>query len=529
MVALLVRLKLTLLRNSLGRSVWRTVGLIIGLLYALGAVVMAIVGLVALHWTTLELTAEVTTVAFAGLTLGWLVFSLLVFGVDETVDPSKFALLPVRPRQLLPGLLLVGLIGSPGIATVLLALGFVAAWTRSVPLTLSALLVVPIGVATCVLFSRVGTAAFASALSSRRFRDLTFVALALSGAALGLAGNLFGRVASQGGPGLRTLLTDAATVLSWTPFGWVWAVPVDVARGQWAFAGLRLVLALGLVVVLWRAWEHFLGLRLTEPIQAGGAAGHVKQGRFLDRLYPPTPAGAIATRAMRYWRRDPRYIASVAGILIAPVIIVVSFSVNDSRSSEMVAFAPAIFGALVGMGLAQDLSYDGSAVWTHITTGVRGADDRTGRVMSTLTIYGPLVFVLLIACFVLSQRWDLVPVVVGSTAALTLIGLGAGAVVGTWWQWPAPPPGASPFQKGNSGTLPSLLSFAVSNGLTCVAALPTAVFVVLSFWNPWAGWVALVVGIASGLAALKLGVTLGGRILDRRWPEVLRSVSEDAA
>ncbi len=30
MVALLVRLKLTLLRNSLRRSVWRTVGLIIG-------------------------------------------------------------------------------------------------------------------------------------------------------------------------------------------------------------------------------------------------------------------------------------------------------------------------------------------------------------------------------------------------------------------------------------------------------------------------------------------------------------------
>ena len=37
-VALLVRLKLTLLRNSLRRSVWRTVGLVIGIVYGLGLV-----------------------------------------------------------------------------------------------------------------------------------------------------------------------------------------------------------------------------------------------------------------------------------------------------------------------------------------------------------------------------------------------------------------------------------------------------------------------------------------------------------
>ena len=39
MVALLVRLKLTLLRNSLRRNTWRTIGMIIAMVYALGAVV----------------------------------------------------------------------------------------------------------------------------------------------------------------------------------------------------------------------------------------------------------------------------------------------------------------------------------------------------------------------------------------------------------------------------------------------------------------------------------------------------------
>ena len=52
MVTILVRLKLTLLVNSLRRSVWRTVGLVVGLVYGLGAVVAVLVGLVALRFTS---------------------------------------------------------------------------------------------------------------------------------------------------------------------------------------------------------------------------------------------------------------------------------------------------------------------------------------------------------------------------------------------------------------------------------------------------------------------------------------------
>ena len=48
MVAHLVRLKLTLLRNSLKRSPWQLVGLIIGGLYGLGMLVTVIVALAAL-------------------------------------------------------------------------------------------------------------------------------------------------------------------------------------------------------------------------------------------------------------------------------------------------------------------------------------------------------------------------------------------------------------------------------------------------------------------------------------------------
>ena len=82
MVALLVQLKLSLLRNSLRRSVWRTVGMIIAMVYALGVVLLSLAGLVALRWTSVALTADVTVLAFTVLSAGWLVLSLLVFGID---------------------------------------------------------------------------------------------------------------------------------------------------------------------------------------------------------------------------------------------------------------------------------------------------------------------------------------------------------------------------------------------------------------------------------------------------------------
>jgi ABC-2 type transport system permease protein len=528
-VALLVHLKLTLLRNSLRRSVWRTVGLILGLLYALAIVLGVVVGLVALRWTSVELTADVTVLAFSLLSAGWLVMSLLVFGVDETVDPSKFALLPVRARDLLPGLFVAGLIGSPGIATVLVALGLVITWARDVSLTVAALVAFPIGVATCFLLARAATAAFASFLSSRRFRDFAFVVLALVGAVLGIGGNVLGRLAGTSGDGGREALAGAATVLGWSPFGWAWSLPADVARGEWASAVLHLVLAVALLGGLWWAWGHFLALRLVEPVEPGGAGAKIKQGTFVERLYPSTPAGAVAERTLRYWRRDPRYLAGVAGLLIAPVILVVTQLADPDGNLSVAAFGPVVLALLVGITLAQDLSYDGTAVWLHISTGLTGAADRAGRVMSTVTIFGPILVLVFVASFAFSRQWSLLVPVVALTIGLSLIGLGVGAYVGSLWQWPAPPPGANPFQKGSSGGLPSLLSFSVATCGTVILGLPTIALVVGSIWVGWLGYLAVAVGLVSGVVVLRLGISLGGRMLDRRWPEVMHAVSERTA
>ncbi len=526
MVALIVGLKLTLLRNNLRRSVWRTVGLVFGMLYALIVVIGVVAGLIALRWTSAVFTADLTVVAFSVLTIGWTALSVLVFGVDETVDPGKFALLPVSARRLLPGMFVAGLIGSPGIATVLVGLGLVATWARSALLALAAVPAFVLGVATCFLLARTATAALAQALASRRFRDFAAVAIALFGAVVALVANGIGNYSGFHPELMRQLLRRAATVLGWTPFGWAWAVPADVARGHLVLAGVRLVLAAGLVAALWLAWGFFLDRSLTSPLDGGGAGSRkVSRNRSIDRLFPATPAGAVAGRAMRYWRRDPRYLTALASICVAPVVLVVTQLANPHGYTPIVSFAPVTVALFLGSILASDISYDGSAIWTHISSGLSGADDRRGRVMSTSLVIGPLVLVMVAVTTVISGRFDYLPQVLALLLSLGLAGLGVGSWSGAIWQIPTPPPGSSPFARNEGGGVASLISFGITTGISLALSLPTLALVVGSFFLPWLKYPAVAVGAISGAIVLRIGIAKGGATLERRWPEVLTTVS----
>jgi ABC-2 type transport system permease protein len=526
-VALLVHLKLTLLRNGLRRSVWRTLGLVLGAVYALGIVAGAYAGLITLRWASTSTTAQVTVVVYTALTVGWLLLSLLVFGVDETVDPARFALLPVRARELLPGLLAAALVGVPGVATVLVALGLVVTWARTPALTVAGLLAAVLGTLTCVLLSRTATSAFASSLSSRRFRDLAVILLVVVGASFGIGANLLSRVAEQHLADPAALLTTLATVASWSPFGWAWALPGDVARADWVRAALHLVLAAALVVGLWACWASFLGRRLVEPTSGGSGSATVSGGGWVERLYPAGAAGAIATRSLRYWRRDPRHLATLASALVTPLLLLVLLGVNPDGASRLTVFVPAVLALLIGSGVASDLSLDGSALWLHVSAGVQGADDRRGRVLAALTIFLPLLVVMHLVVAVVAHAWSDLPAALGLSAALVLGGLGVGAWVGALWQWPGAVPGENPFQRGSSGGLPALASAMTVLAGTVVAGLPALVLVLLGvLGHPWIGWLALPVGVLTGLVVLRVGITQGGRRLDRRWPEVLRTVSE---
>lgn len=529
MVAVIVGLKLTLLRNGLRRSTWRMVALIIGTLYGVGVVMACWGGLVALRFAPVPLAAGVTVPGFALLTLGWLVMSLLVFGTDETIDPRRFALLPVPARRLQPGLFLAGLLGTPGIATAVVSLGLIVTWARSPALVPVALVTAAVGVATCLLLARTGTSAFSRALASRRFRDFAALALALLGAGIGLGVNAVVNLSSgSSSRDLLRALNRVTTVAGWTPVGWIWSVPAAVAAGSWLLAAVKFVLACAFVAGLWAAWRYFLDRSLTSALEIGGGPPRaVGPAGLVDRLLPAGPAGAIAGRCLRYWRRDPRYLAALGGICVAPIVIIATQLVDTGSGSRPVAaFAPVFLALLVGSVVTNDVSYDGSALWIHVAAGVPGHVDRAGRAMAAAVVIGPIAVGLTVAPALLSGRADLLPQSLVLVVSLGVIGVGVGCWAGSVWQVPVPPSGANPFQRNSSGGLAVLASLAASTGLTVLIGLPV---VVLTIWSLWAGWLvpaAAAVGALIGAVTLRAGIRIGGRNLDRHWPEVLARVND---
>ena len=385
---------------------------------------------------------------------------------------------------------------------------------------------IPVGVATCFLLSRAGTAAFASVLSSRRFRDFAFVGLALLGMAFGVGANLIAGLVDGDLAGLRVVLADAATVAGWTPFGWAWAVPAEVAQGRWLAALLRLVLAVAFVALLWWGWQHYLDRRLTEPLEASRGAGRVRSGGWADRIYPATPAGGVAARTLHYWRRDPRYVAGIAGFLIGPVILMVAQLANPYGQLLVAAFAPTLLCWLIGSSMAQDLSYDGSALWMHAASGLRGVDDRIGRVLSTLTVFVPVLLLLTVVGLALTGRWDVWLPVLAVSVTLTLVSLGVGSFVGDALAVAGAATGSQPLPEGQQRRTAVAGGFRRDqpgqSGADAADHRPGDRVLL----DRLAGLARAGRRSADRATRAVAGCGPGRQALDQRWPEVLAAVSE---
>lgn len=530
MVGTLVRLKLTLLRRSLQGQTAKIIGLVVIGLYALGALVWLSVALLGLRGAPVALHGGATTAGFAALTLGWPLGTLLVSGSDQTLDPGRFALFPVRARQLMPGLLVSGLVGIGGIFTVLLALVQAVSWsTAAVPLALAVVAAI-LGCATCILLARTAAATFSSALSTRRYRDGAALLLGLlalgSGVGIQLVMRWLGNIDQ-----LERRAARLASVASWTPFGWAWALPWDAATGRWGQLAAHAALAVALVAVLWLLWERSLSRALTSPLESGGAGGRAKAHSVVDRLVPSGPVGAIASRSLRYWRRDPRHLVLAASVLLMPVLMLapslIGGSAENSLASGRGILFPPIFSMLLmgSLAVAQEISYDGTPLWMHISAGISGRADRLGRLLAAGWILLPVALLIDVVLMAVSGGWALAPELVGGTVGSLLVGAAVGTVTGAYWQVPQPPPGQNAFSRGEGGGAAGILLSFVSMFATGLLALPFIIPLFLTGGRPWLGWLLLFAAPLYGAALLAGSVVWGGRVLDRSWPEVLKQVT----
>ncbi|WP_156759863.1 hypothetical protein [Microbacterium karelineae] len=530
MAALLVKLRMRQLGHQLSRNPWMIVSLVIGIMTALGLLAALASGLVALRM--FAPADAVTSVVIAGsvLTAGWWIGALVV-GADDLMAPERFALLPVRAGRLLPGLVAAGAAGIGGIATTVALLVTLVGWSVDPLALLAGAILIPVALATCILGSRVVGGLAARWLAGRRTRDLFVIAGAILVTCSGLIiSSLLNTAIVFRGVGAGA--AAVADALAWTPIGAAYGVPAALASGSWGAAMIRLAIAGATLAALWLAARAMLAARLVAPIAHRGG-GQIRGGAILDRMLPSTPAGAIAARVLRYRRRDPRHIINVVTMLLLPVLLSIPQLMSMMRGESAglapaTILLPATVAVMVATIVQMDIAYDHDAITLHLAAGVRGVDDRAGRVLATAIIAVPATAILCVLACLAVGDWSLLPASLGASIGLVLVALGAGAVVGPWLPGRAPAPEANPLGRGSSGGVQSFAALAIMAPSTLIVGAPALGFGIAGIWMPWAGWASLACGLVIGAAAACAGVVWGGRILDRRWPEVLIAVTSEA-
>lgn len=516
MVAHLVRLKLTLLRNGLRRSVWKLIGILLGTLYALGVLVAVVAGLVALGvHDDPELTRTVLVLGGMVLVAGWWLLPLVAFGVDSTLDPDRFRLATVPRAQLLVGLALAGLVGLPGIATAVVGLASSLAWWRAPAGLLAGVIGGLLGVAVCVVGSRAVTTLLAPLVTGRRFRE---VAAVLAIVPLLLLGPIMLGTAA-GLSAVADALPEIADVIAWTPLGAPWTIGADVADGAWLAALARTAISLGTLAVLTLVWDRAMAAALVRPEGSGHAATSAGLG-FFGRL-PATPVGAVTARCLTYWLRDSRYAAAVA---VVPVQVLLLWFVG--RDGNLVLAAPALVAFVMGWALSADVAYDDTAFWTHLAAPIDGRVDRTGRAIAGLIVGGVVVLATCAVALSLSGHWSAAAPTIAMAFGVLATGIGASSVYSARVVYPVPKPGESPFSTPQGSSFAVMITQLAGLLMLLVLCLPTVGLAVAAILtgNVVLSVLSVVVGFGLGAVVLVAGIRTGARVYDGRAPELLQTM-----
>ncbi|MCA1782690.1 MAG: hypothetical protein LC679_11090 [Intrasporangiaceae bacterium] len=515
MVALLIRLRWRLWSRLVQRNTGLLVSTIIGILVGLGLTAVGVGALVGLRLMSPDLRPA-AVVALAMVSLSWTVMSVLAAAADSTVDPSRFATLPVQPRELAVGLFAAVLTGIPPVLLSMVALATVVTWSSSFGGVVAALGSAVLGVLLTVLLARVVVGALAGVMAGRRGRAVGASLISLVAVLPAGLGVLLGSALPT--TTLTTAdLTALARTVGWTPVGWAWAIPLHVTSGDLPAAAAATTLTIAAIGVLWLGYQRQVTRALTAPLRSVGDQRIRGRGLIL-RWAPLGVLGVIAARRLVLWRRDTRLVTVAVQSLVLPLLLVTQALITGQVWSARLALIA--LAVLSGLTLLNDLAYDGTSWTTHVIADVRGWQDRLGRVIGTALLYVPLLLILYVVLAVL----DLVAVGVRWPALVTVAlcaGLGTACLVGALMPGVAPKPGGNPFASttgsGAQGLIGGLIAFVVP--ILCL--IPVAIASLLVPETVFAQGLFLILSVAWGAGLLAAGVVLGGRRLDARAPEML--------
>ncbi|MGW4343698.1 transporter [Streptomyces sp. NPDC004690] len=519
-----VRLKLSLLRNGLRQSGGRRAAYLTSAVLALLFALSQLLGLIVLRGH-----AHIASVAVPGgalLALGWAVMPLFFPSGDETLDPTRLVMLPLRPQPLVRALLAASLVGVGPLFTVLLLAGCVIAVAHGAVAWTVAVVAVPLALLVCVALARAVAAANIQLLTSRRGRDLAV----LSGLVVAVGAQLVNFGMQRLGTAGLAQLDPAADVLRWVPPATAVGAVDSASRGDHAAAAAQLALTAAALAALLGVWARSLTRLMTSPdastVQSPDAAARERSGGGLARLVPPGRTGTVMERSLRYIWRDPKTKAAWVTSLAIGLIVPVFNALQGTGSPYFACFA----AGMLGIQMYNQFGQDTSAFWMVALTISTPRDayvELRGRALALLTVTLPYATLVTVLTTALLGGWARLPQVLGLSFGLLGAMLATGAWMSARFPYSIPQEGYKNVAPGQAG----LAWIAVFGGMLSAALLCSPV-IALTIWShvsasgeSWS-WVLLPVGALYGAGLTVLGLRLAAPRTAARLPEILTAVSK---
>ncbi|MFJ4825342.1 transporter [Streptomyces bacillaris] len=520
-----VRLKLTLLRNGLRQSSGRKAAFIASLVFALLLAAGQVLALVLLRGNANAGTVVVLLTAVVA--LGWAVLPLFFPSGDDTLDPTRLVMLPLRPEPLVRALLVSSLIGIGPLFTLCLVVGSVIALAHGAAGTVFAVLAVPLTMLLCVALSRAVTTANVRLLNSRKGRDLAV----LSGLviAVGIQFVNFGAQRLGEAGGLSTL-EPVADVARWLPGASAIAAVDAASRGSYGVAAAQLVVTVAALGALVWLWQRGLVKLMTAPdgsTVAAAAPTRKESGRTgLSGLLPEGRTATVVHRSLLYIARDPKTKAAWVTALAIGAIVPLINALQGTGSIYFACFA----AGMLGMQMYNQFGQDTSAFWMVALTISSTRDayvELRARALALLLITLPYTVVVCVATAALLGSWQALPGVLGISFALLGAMLAIGAVASALFPYSIPQEGAfknvAPGQGG-------LAWISILGGMLAAPVLAGPV-IALTVWLHLADhhaalWLVVPAGAVYGALLGWAGLRIAAPRTANRLPEILSAVSK---
>ncbi len=458
--------------------------------------------------------------------IGWISLPVVIFPLDETLDPARLAVFPIERRTLLSGLIVASLV-SPSVLIPATALGVnvsvFSGWARFAAIVAGIVLI-----AQMLVGAHLFTGAISAILRSRRGRDVAvLVVIGIGLFTFGAYQTVSGRIDEVG---LGGALIDSP-ISRWAlliPPVAAQSVATEAAAGDLVGALSMLMVSLGWLGLMAFAWSRLLGWMLVtpdhspRPDRARHRRGFAERGPWGTRL-------VLARKELRFFVRDPRqrlvWTGTVIFVGLAVAVLIVGTESMETfrRSSWLPLLAPAMV-LFVGLPIAlNQFGWERNAASYIFAMPIKPRHLLLGKNLAIgfgLILETMFLSVLLAT---ISGAWGALLMVPALSLAAIGGQLAVGNLVSVMTPLRLPREGTDIFAQATEQGFLALIAQLTSFLVIGLLLVPPSVAVVLTvaFGQVLSPFTTTIFCAAYGLILYLLSLWLAGVLLRRRVPEVV--------